>query len=53
MVVVCSRYRGEKRFIQGFGGKREGKKTFGRPRRRWEHNIKIDLHEVGQGYGLN
>jgi len=28
-------------------GKPEGKKTLGRPRRRWEDNIKIDLQEVG------
>jgi hypothetical protein len=28
-------------------GKPEGKKPLGRPRRRWEDNIKIDLLEVG------
>jgi len=28
-------------------GKREGKNPFGRPRRRWEDSIKIDLQEVG------
>jgi hypothetical protein len=27
-------------------GKPEGKKPFGRPRPRWEDNIKMDLHEV-------
>jgi hypothetical protein len=27
-------------------GKREGKKLLGRPRRRWEDNIKMDLQEV-------
>jgi hypothetical protein len=27
----------------------EGKRPFGRPRRRWEDNIKIDLNEVGCG----
>ena len=27
--------------------KPEGKKPFGRPRRRWEDNIKMDLQEVG------
>jgi hypothetical protein len=26
--------------------KPEGRKSFGRPRRRWESNIKIDLREV-------
>ena len=30
-------------------GKPEGKRPLGRPRRRWEGNIKIDLHEVGCG----
>jgi hypothetical protein len=28
-------------------GKPEGKRPLGRPRRRWEDNIKMDLHEVG------
>ena len=28
-------------------GKPEGKRPLGRPRRRWENNIKIDLQEVG------
>jgi hypothetical protein len=30
-------------------GKPEGKRSLGRPRRRWEDNIKIDLQEVGYG----
>ena len=30
-------------------GKRERKKPLGRPRRRWEDNIKMFLHEVGCG----
>jgi len=28
-------------------GKPEGKKPLGRPRRRWEDNIMMDLQEVG------
>jgi len=32
-------------------GKPEGKRPLGRPRRRWEDNIKIDLKEVGGGRG--
>jgi hypothetical protein len=32
-------------------GKPEGKRPMGRPRRRWEDNIKMDLHEVGGGCG--
>jgi hypothetical protein len=27
--------------------KPEGKRSLGRPRRRWEDNIKIDLREIG------
>jgi hypothetical protein len=30
-------------------GKPEGRRPLGRPRRRWEDNIKIDLREVGWG----
>ena len=30
-------------------GKPEGKRPLGRPRRRWEGNIKTDLQEVGGG----
>ena len=30
-------------------GKPEGKRPLGRPRRRWEDNIKMDLREVGRG----
>ena len=31
--------------------KPEGKRPLGRPRRRWEDNIKMDLQEVGGGRG--
>ena len=31
-------------------GKPEGKRPLGRPRRRWEDNIRMDLLEVGLGY---
>jgi hypothetical protein len=30
-------------------GKPEGKRPLGRPRRRWEENIRMDLQEVGCG----
>jgi hypothetical protein len=30
-------------------GKPEGKRPLGRPRPRWEDNIKMDLQEVGGG----
>ena len=34
-----------------FVGKPEGKRPLGRPRRRWEDNIKTDLQEVVRGCG--
>jgi hypothetical protein len=30
-------------------GKSEGRRPLGKPRRRWEDNIKMDLREVGWG----
>jgi hypothetical protein len=30
-------------------GKPEGERLLGRPRRRWEDNIKVDLREIGWG----
>ena len=30
-------------------GKPEGKRALGRPRRRWEDNIRMDLQDVGRG----
>jgi hypothetical protein len=34
---------------QVFVEKPEGKRPLGRPRRRWEHWIRIDLREIGWG----
>ena len=35
-------------------GKPEGTSPLGRPRRRWEHNIKMDLQGSGKGlWGLD
>jgi len=43
---------GEERVVHRFlVGKPEGKRPFGRPRRRWEDNLKMDLLEVGGGSG--
>jgi hypothetical protein len=28
-------------------GRSEGKRPLGRPKRRWEYNIKLDLREIG------
>jgi len=39
---------GERRVVYRFlVGKPEGKRPVGRPRHRWEDNIKMDLQEVG------
>jgi len=46
---ACSMYGGEERHVQGLVGKPEGKRPLGRPRHRWEDNIKMDLQEVGCG----
>ena len=41
---------GERRCIyRVLVGKPEGKRPLGRPRRRWEDNIKMDLQEAGCG----
>jgi hypothetical protein len=42
---------GERRVVyRVLVGKPEGKNPLGRPRRRWEDNIRMDLQEVGCGY---
>jgi hypothetical protein len=33
--------------------KPEGKRSLGRPRRRWDDDIRMDLQEVGRGHGLD
>jgi len=44
---ACSAYGEEERLVQVLVGNPKGKRPFGRPRRRWEDNIKMDLQEVG------
>ena len=41
--------RGTGKSYTGFWGKPEGRRPLGRPRRRWEDNIKMDLQEEGCG----
>ena len=48
---ACGVYGGGERCAQGLVVKPEGKRPLGRPRRRWEANIKMDLQEVGGGCG--
>jgi hypothetical protein len=45
-------HMGEKRGVHRvLVGKPEGKRPLGRPRRRWEDNIKMDVQELGGGRG--
>jgi hypothetical protein len=46
---ACGKNGSEKKCIQGFGGKSEGKNPLGRRRRRWEDNINTDIRERGCG----
>jgi hypothetical protein len=39
--------RGGERCLQGFGWEARSGRLLGRPRRRWEDNIKLDLREIG------
>jgi len=48
---ACSAYGGGKRGYRVLVGKPEGKRPLGRPRCRWEDNIKMDLQEVEGGCG--
>ena len=42
-------YGGSRGIYRVVVGKPEGKRSLGRPRHRWEDNIKMDLQEVGCG----
>jgi hypothetical protein len=39
----------ERKVCKVLVGKPEGKRPLGRPRRRWEHGIRMDLRETGLG----
>jgi len=52
MGLARSRY-GERIGSQVLVGKPEGNRPLGRPGRRWEDNIKMDLQAVGWGHGLD
>jgi hypothetical protein len=41
--------RARRRVYRILVGKLEGKRPFGRPRRKWEKNMKMDRQEVGFG----
>jgi hypothetical protein len=44
-----ARMREERKVYNLLVGKPEGKRPLGRPRRRWEDGIRIDLNEIGWG----
>jgi len=46
---ACGAYGGRERVYRVLVGKPGGKRTLGRPRRRWEDNIKMELQEVEGG----
>ena len=62
-IIRVIRFRRMRRACSTYGEKRgtyrvlversEGRSPLGRPRRRWENNIKINLNEVGWGHELN
>jgi hypothetical protein len=43
----------ERKVYKVLVGKPEGKRPLGRPRRRWEDGIRMDLREIGLGCGLD
>jgi len=44
---ACGTYGGEEQCVQDLLGKPEVKRLFGRPRRRWEGNTKLDIETMG------
>jgi hypothetical protein len=48
---ACGAYGGWGGVHRVLVGRPEGKRSLGRPRLRWEDNIKMDLREVGWGCG--
>jgi hypothetical protein len=46
---ACSAYGEKSGAHRVLVGKPEGKRPLGRPKRRWEYNIKMNLQEAGYG----
>ena len=46
---ACGSYREGRGMYRVLVGKPEGRRPLGRPRHRWEDDIKVDLQEVGCG----
>jgi hypothetical protein len=45
--------RGGERGIQGLVWRSERKRPHGRPKHRWEENIKMDVQGIALGYGVH
>jgi hypothetical protein len=52
ILFVCGTHGGGKKCKQGFIGRLKRMRPLGRPRHRWEDNIKMDVREIGI-YGAN
>ena len=48
---ACSQNEGSRSSFKILTGKPTGKRTLGRPRRRWEDNIRMNLEEIGINAG--
>ena len=46
MVGACSAYEEEENAYTVSEGEPEGRRTLGRPRHRWDHNIKINVKKI-------
>jgi hypothetical protein len=44
---ACSTDWGKMNAYRILVGKQEGKRPLGKPERRWENNVKMDLREIG------
>jgi hypothetical protein len=49
MGTACSTHGEKRNSCRVLVGKPEGRRPLGRPRRRWEDNIKVDLKEMQWG----
>jgi hypothetical protein len=49
MGVTCSTYRGGRGVYRVLVGKPGGKRPLGKPRSKWEDNVRMDIQEVGWG----
>jgi len=44
---TCGTHGEGERCLQGFGWETRGRRPLGRPRHRWEDDVKMDLREAG------